>query len=395
MKDKNVLLCVTGGIAAYKAAALTSKLTQQGAHVRVLMTEAATHFITPLTLQSLSKNFVYTDVFNEKDPQIIAHVDLADWADVVIVAPATANIIAKLANGIGDDMVSSTLLAVTSPVFIAPAMNVHMYNHLATQHNIQTLISRRCHFIDPGQGMLACGYEAKGRMEEPENIIAHIQNFFLKTKQLQGKKILVTAGPTREKIDPVRFITNYSTGKMGYAIALEAAKMGADVTLVSGPTLLDNPQGVHVVPVETADEMYQAVTKVYSHMDIVIKTAAVADYQPKTFSPHKTKKQDGDMVLEFKRTKDILKHLGQTKEHQFLVGFAAESQHVEAYAQKKLLAKNLDMIVANNILDPNAGFGKDTNIVTIYKKDGTSVPLPLLSKQEVATKLLEEILVAL
>lgn len=395
MKDKNVLLCVTGGIAAYKAAALTSKLTQQGAQVRVLMTEAATHFITPLTLQALSKNFVYTDVFNEKDPQIIAHVDLADWADVVIVAPATANIMAKLANGIGDDMVSSTLLAVRSPVFIAPAMNVHMYNHLATQHNIQTLISRGCHFIDPAQGMLACGYEAKGRMEEPENIIAHLQDFFLKTKQLQGKRILVTAGPTREKIDPVRFITNYSTGKMGYAIALEAAKMGADVTLVSGPTLLDDPQGVHVVPVETADEMYQAVTKVYNHMDIVIKTAAVADYQPKAFSPHKTKKQDGDMVLEFKRTKDILKHLGQTKEHQFLVGFAAESEHVEAYAQKKLLAKNLDMIVANNILDANAGFGKDTNIVTIYKKDGTSIPLPLLSKQEVAIKLLEEILVAL
>lgn len=395
MKNKKVLLCITGGIAAYKAAALTSKLVQQGAEVRVLMTHAATQFISPLTLQSLSKNHVYTDVFNEKDPTIIAHVQLADWADVMVVAPATANIIAKFANGIADDMVSSTFLAVTAPIFIAPAMNVHMYRNLATQHNLQTLNTRGCHFIEPGEGMLACGYEAKGRMEEPENIITRLQDFFAKKDLLKGKKVLVTAGPTREKIDPVRFITNYSTGKMGYAIAKEAANMGADVTLVSGPTLLADPENITVVRVETADEMYQAVMALYSNTDIVIKTAAVADYRPKVIASHKTKKQDGNMAIELERTKDILKELGEKKEHQFLVGFAAETQNIEAYAQKKLQDKNLDMIVANNILDPHAGFGTDTNIVTIYKKDGQSLALPVLSKKEVAIKLLEEILIVL
>ena len=395
MKNKKVLLCVTGGIAAYKAAALTSKLVQQGAEVRVLMTKAATEFISPLTLQSLSKHHVYTDVFNEKDPTIIAHVQLADWADVVVVAPATANIIAKFANGIADDMVSSTFLAVTAPIFIAPAMNVHMYHNLATQHNIQALKTRGYHFIEPGQGMLACGYEAKGRMEEPENIINRLQDFFLKKDLLKGKKILVTAGPTREKIDPVRFITNYSTGKMGYAIAQEAAQMGADVTLISGPTLLPDPENVAVTRVESADEMYHAVMELYSGTDIVIKTAAVADYVPKVIGTHKTKKQDGNVSIELERTKDILKELGQKKGHQLLVGFAAETENVEAYAQKKLQDKNLDMIVANNILDPNAGFGTDTNIVTIYKKHGQPISLPILSKKEVAIKLLEEILIVL
>ena len=395
MKNKKVLLCVTGGIAAYKAATLTSKLIQQGADVRVLMTKAATEFISPLTLQSLSKHHVYTDVFNEKDPSIIAHVQLADWADVVIVAPATANIIAKFANGIADDMVSSTFLAVTAPIFIAPAMNVHMYDNPATQHNIETLKSRGYHFIEPGQGMLACGYEAKGRMEEPENIIKLLQEFFAKNDLLKGKKILVTAGPTREKIDPVRFITNYSTGKMGYAIAQEAAKMGADVLLVSGPTLLADPENVTITRVESADEMYQAVMALYDDIDIVIKTAAVADYRPKVIGTHKTKKQDGNASIELERTKDILKELGQKKQRQFLVGFAAETENIEAYAQKKLQDKKLDMIVANNVLDPHAGFGTDTNIVTIYKKDGQPVSLPMLSKKEVAIKLLEEILIVL
>ena len=395
MKNKKVLLCITGGIAAYKAAALTSKLVQQGAEVRVLMTHAATQFIGPLTLQSLSKNHVYTDVFNEKDPTIIAHVQLADWADVMVVAPATANIIAKFANGIADDMVSSTFLAVTAPIFIAPAMNVHMYRNLATQNNLQILKTRGCHFIEPGEGMLACGYEAKGRMEEPENIITRLQDFFTRKDLLKGKKVLVTAGPTREKIDPVRFITNYSTGKMGYAIAKEASNMGADVTLVSGPTLLADPENTTVIRVESADEMYQAVMGLYSNIDIVIKTAAVADYRPKVIATHKTKKQNGNMTIELERTKDILKELGEKKEHQFLVGFAAETQNIEAYAQKKLQDKNLDMIVANNILDPHAGFGTDTNIVTIYKKDGQCLALPVLSKKEVAIRLLEEILIVL
>lgn len=395
MKDKNVLLCVTGGIAAYKAATLTSKLVQKGANVRVLMTDAATHFITPMTFQSISKNAVYTDVFNEKDPSIISHIQLADWADVVIVAPATANIIAKFANGIADDMVSSTFLAVTAPTFIAPAMNVHMYNNPATQYNIKILKSRGYYFIEPGEGMLACGYKAKGRMEEPENIIQEVEDYFLSNNLLNGKKILITAGPTREKIDPVRFITNYSSGKMGYAIASQAAKMGAEVTLVSGPTLLSGPENVNTIRVESAEEMYNAVTKLYNDVDIVIKTAAVADYRPANISPHKMKKQSENITLELERTKDILKELGKTKSHQFLVGFAAESHNIEEYAKEKLHSKNLDMIVANNILDPNAGFEKDTNIVSIYKKNGQSIHLSILSKIEVANKLLVEIANAL
>lgn len=395
MKDKNVLLCVTGGIAAYKAATLTSKLVQKGANVRVLMTDAATHFITPMTFQSISKNAVYTDVFNEKDPSIISHIQVADWADVVIVAPATANIIAKFANGIADDMVSSTFLAVTAPTFIAPAMNVHMYNNPATQYNIKILKSRGYYFIEPGEGMLACGYKAKGRMEEPENIIQEVEDYFLSNNLLNGKKILITAGPTREKIDPVRFITNYSSGKMGYAIASQAVKMGAEVTLVSGPTLLSDPENVNTIRVESAEEMYNAVTKLYNDVDIVIKTAAVADYRSANISPHKMKKQSENITLELERTKDILKELGKTKSHQFLVGFAAESHNIEEYAKEKLYSKNLDMIVANNILDPNAGFEKDTNIVSIYKKNGQSIHLSILSKIEVANKLLVEIANAL
>ncbi len=393
MNNKNVLLCITGGIAAYKAADLTSKLMQQGASVRVMMTKSATEFISPITFQALCKNHVYTHIFNEKDPSIIAHVDLAAWADVVVIAPATANMIAKLANGIGDDMISSTLLAVTCPVFIAPAMNVHMYNHLATQHNIDTLKNRGCHFIEPGQGMLACGYKGKGRMEEPAAIITHLKNFFYQNSQLKGKRVLITAGPTREKIDPVRFITNYSTGKMGYALAEAAVEMGAEVILISGPTTLADPAMARVIRVESASEMYEAVMAQYEASDIVIKTAAVADYRPKDLNPHKIKKQTGPLTLELEPTKDILKELGENKKHQLLIGFAAETQNIEVYAQKKLQDKNLDMIVANNILDSKAGFGTDTNVVTIYKKNGDPIALPLLSKKEVAIRLLEELYV--
>lgn len=392
MKDKNILLCVTGGIAAYKSAALTSKLIQKGANVRVIMTKAATHFISPITFQAISKNAVYTDVFDEIDPSIIAHIDLADWADVVIVAPATANIIAKFANGIADDMVSSTFLAMTSPVFIAPSMNVHMYNNFSTQNNIQVLKTQGYHFIEPGTGMLACGYEAKGRMEEPENIIKQIEDFIYKSRPLSGQTVLVTAGPTIESIDPFRFISNHSTGTMGYAIATEAAKLGAKVILISGPTALPVPPNVTFIPIQSAQEMYEAVISKYDQTNIVIKAAAVADYRPSIAANHKIKKKDGDLKLELERTTDILKELGRLKKNQFLVGFAAETQNIEAYATEKLHTKNLDMIVANDISDANAGFGKNTNIVTIYKKNGKSISLPLLNKSEVAQELFKLII---
>ncbi len=391
LNGKNILLCVTGGIAVYKAAALTSKLTQNGASVKVIMSEAAAEFVTPLTFQALSRNEVYIDTFDEKNPKKIAHIDLADWADLIIVAPATANTIGKLANGIADNMVTSTLLAATSPVWIAPAMNVHMYEHPAVQKNIRTLTEYGYRFIEPGEGYLACGYTGKGRMEEPDNIVSFIQQFFsAKSDLLTGKKVIVTAGPTREKIDPVRFITNYSTGKMGYAIAEAASALGAEVILVSGPVALEPPKGVRLISVESAQEMYEAVMEEFSGSDLVVKTAAVADYRPKQPKEHKVKKGSGEHILELERTKDILYELGKRKSHQILIGFAAETQNVEEYARKKLVEKNADMIVANNVKVEGAGFGGDTNIVTIYKKDGTAIELPLLTKRETAEKILEE-----
>ncbi len=388
---KKILLCVTGGIAVYKAAALTSKLTQAGAEVRVILSESAAEFVNPLTFQALSRHDVYTNTFDEKDSQKIAHIHLADWADLVLVAPATANVIGKLAGGIADNMVSTTLLAATSPVWIAPAMNVHMYEHPAVQRNIETLRQYGYTFIEPAEGYLACGYVGKGRMEEPEIIVEKISEFFTKKPgTLAGKTIVITAGPTREKIDPVRFLTNHSTGKMGYAIAEEAIAAGAKVILITGPVNLNPPHGAEVIRVESAEDMFHAVMQHYSTADIVIKTAAVADYRPKVSYDHKVKKQPGDQVIELERTKDILMELGKRKQHQILIGFAAETNHVDKYAQGKLEAKNADMIVANNVREKGAGFGTDTNIVTIHKRNGEKIELPLLSKKEVAVKILEE-----
>lgn len=389
---KNILLCVTGGIAVYKAAALTSQLTQRGANVKVIMSEAACKFVTPLTFQTLSRNDVYIDTFEEKQSTVIAHIDLADWADLVVVAPATANTIGKLAHGIADNMVTTTLLATTAPVWIAPAMNVHMYEHPAVRENIEKLVRFGYRFIEPSEGHLACGYVGKGRLEEPENIIAAIEQYFSPPSPLlKGKKVLVTAGPTREKIDPVRFFTNRSTGKMGYAIAETAAEFGAEVTLISGPTNLPSPPNVETIRVESAQEMYEEVIKRFGHADIVIKSAAVADYRPKHVFHEKMKKQPGDLVIEMERTIDILKTLGEQKTTQFLVGFAAETEHVEEYARKKLQSKNLDMIVANNVSQEGAGFAGDTNIVTIFKRDGSVTTLPLLPKKKVAEEILKEI----
>ncbi|MFD3445447.1 bifunctional phosphopantothenoylcysteine decarboxylase/phosphopantothenate--cysteine ligase CoaBC [Microbacteriaceae bacterium 4G12] len=391
IKGKKILLCVTGGIAVYKAVALTSKLTQEGAIVKVIMSESATKFVTPLTFQALSRNAVYTDTFDEKEPAVISHIDLADWADLILVAPATANIMGKVANGIADNMVSTTLLAATSPVFVAPAMNVHMYEHPAVQKNMKTLSEFGYRFIEPGEGFLACGYVAKGRLEEPETIVSILKGFFEGNQPLQGKKILVTAGPTRERVDPVRFMTNFSSGKMGYAIAETAARLGAEVILVTGPTNLAFPSGVQVIEVESAQNMLDAVLYHYPHMDVVIKTAAVADYRPKIVHDEKMKKKEGTLAIELERTTDILKTLGEQKEHQLLIGFAAETTNVAEYAQRKLETKNLDMIVANNVKVEGAGFGTDTNIVTMYKRSGEVISLPLLSKAEVAAHILEQV----
>ncbi|QOY34413.1 bifunctional phosphopantothenoylcysteine decarboxylase/phosphopantothenate--cysteine ligase CoaBC [Anaerobacillus isosaccharinicus] len=392
LTGKNVLLCVSGGIAVYKACALTSKLTQVGAIVKVVMTEGATKFVTPLTFQSLSREPVYVDTFEEQDATKITHIDVADWADVVIIAPATANIIGKIANGIADDLVSTMLLATTAPVLIAPAMNVHMYDHPAVKANLTKLRSFGYQLLEPSEGYLACGYVGKGRLMEPEDIIVYLEKFFQpKSSVLAEKKVLVTAGPTQEKLDPVRYLTNHSSGKMGYAIAEEAANRGAHVILVSGPTNIQPPANVTFNQVTSAEDMFEKVMAYYNEMDVVVKSAAVADYRPKRVSDQKIKKQPNDLAIEMERTTDILKTLGEQKKHQLLIGFAAESEQLEFYAQDKLKRKNLDMIVGNNIALAGAGFQGDTNIVTIFKKDGTSLLLPLMSKKEVASNLLNEI----
>lgn len=393
MANKNILLCVSGGIAVYKAVALTSKLSQAGFNVKVIMTESAMEFVTPLTFQAMSRNDVYYDTFDEKDSSKIAHIDLADWADLVVIAPATANVLGKLANGIADDMITTTLLATTAPVWAAPAMNVHMYSHPAVLKNIDTLHERGVRFIEPSEGFLACGYVGKGRLEEPEKITEIIALYFNKkqSQPLKGKRLLITAGPTREKIDPVRFFTNHSSGKMGYAIAKVAALAGAEVTLVSGPVSIAPPSGVTTINVETAEEMYNQVIRHFDQADIVIKSAAVADYRPAETSDQKMKKKDGTLTMEFERTKDILKTLGEQKKHQILIGFAAETELLETYAKRKLETKNADIIVGNNILTEGAGFGKDTNAVTFFRKDGTVTELPLQTKDQVAEALLNEL----
>ena len=395
MSKKNILLCVSGGIAVYKGAALTSKLTQAGFNVKVIMTKSAQEFVTPLTFQALSRQAVYTDTFAEKEPQVISHIDLADWADLIVVAPATANVIGKLANGIADDMLTTTLLASTAPVWIAPAMNVHMYDHPAVKRNMDILKGYGYTFVEPNEGYLACGYIGKGRLAEPEEIVEQIQAFFSAGNQeilpLQGRKILVTAGPTKERVDPVRYLTNRSSGKMGYAIAEEAARLGAEVTLVSGPVNLAVPEHVTVIKVESAEEMYDAVMERFGDQDAVIKSAAVADYRPAKVLDQKLKKQESSLMITLEKTKDILKELGKTKTHQILVGFAAETNDVEAYAAKKLKEKNLDLIVANDVTETGAGFEGDTNIVTLLDSKGNKESLPILSKHTVAQKILEKV----
>ncbi|TWI55107.1 bifunctional phosphopantothenoylcysteine decarboxylase/phosphopantothenate--cysteine ligase CoaBC [Halalkalibacter nanhaiisediminis] len=393
VKGKNILLAVSGGIAAFKAAALTSKFVQAGANVKVIMTQSSKEFVTPLTFQALSRQSVYEDTFTEPDPTKIAHIDVADWADVVLVAPATANVIAKLAHGISDDMLTTTLLATTAPIYLAPAMNVNMYAKPVVQRNIMTLKEDGYIVIDGGEGYLACGWTGKGRMAEPEDLLKILHKHFQQdTGRLTGKKVVITAGPTQERIDPVRFFTNHSSGKMGYALAQAVKEYGGQVTLISGPTSLTPPAGVKVVNVESAEEMYEAVMNHFDQADIVIKAAAVADYRPKETFDQKRKKQPGEWSIEMERTMDILKTLGEQKSSQLLVGFAAESEQVEMYARNKLESKNLDLIVANNILQEGAGFKSDTNIIMTIASDGTKKEYPMLSKDEVAYRILDDII---
>ncbi len=390
--QKRIVLGVTGGIAAYKAVALTSKLTQAGATVKVIMTNGAQQFVTPLSFQAVSKQPVYLDTFKEVSASHIQHIELADWADAFVVAPATANIIGKYANGIADDMLSTTLLATEAPIYIAPAMNVHMYQHQAVQANLKTLSERGCQIIEPDVGYLAEGYVGKGRLAEPEAIFNYLADAFKRRSLLQGKKVLISAGPTKEKIDPVRFFTNHSSGKMGYALAEAAAKLGAMVTLISGPVQLDTPKDVKRIDVTSAEEMYQAMLAHYHDQDIVIKSAAVADYRPVKTYDQKLKKQPGMLQIELERTRDILKELGKQKEQQYLVGFAAETDQIKEYGKAKLIEKNLDAIVINDISLPGAGFGTDTNEVHLITKTGMEEKIALTSKQAIAEQLLHFII---
>jgi len=388
LRGKTILLGVSGGIAAYKAAALCSKLTQSGADVRVIMTESAAKFVAPLTFQALSRNPVAVDAFDEHDPSVIQHIHLADSADLVIVAPATANIIGKMAAGLADDMLSLTLLATQAPVFVAPAMNVHMWDHPAVRRNVSVLQSRGVRFIEPGEGQLACGYVGKGRLAEPEEIVERIKDFLATRRLLAGRRVLVTAGGTVERIDPVRYISNDSSGKMGFAFAEAARDMGAEVTVVCGNVSVAPPAGVSVVRAESAERMLAAVLERYDGTDIVVKAAAVADYRPKTVAGQKIKKDSESMTLELVKNPDILRTLGERKKDQFLIGFAAETEELEKNAAHKLKSKNCDLIVANDVTVPGAGFGSDLNEVVVIDAGGPVERLPLMDKKRVAERVL-------
>ena len=397
LKGKTILIGVTGSIAAYKAADLASRLMKQHAQVHVIMTENGAKFVSPITFETLTGRKCITDTFDRNYPSDhpieVEHISLAKKADLVIVAPATANIIAKMACGIADDMLSTTLLACTCPVLVSPAMNTHMYEHPATQANLDILRARGVKIIEPASGHLACGDEGKGKLPDPAFLVDCILAEIACPKDLAGKKILVTAGPTCEAIDPVRFITNHSSGKMGYAIAQAAALRGADVTLVSGPVSLAPPLGVRLVKITSARDLFAAVTAVSESQDIIIKAAAVADYRPAAVSDEKIKKADNDLSILLARTEDTLQYLGSHKpEGQILCGFAMETSDMENRARIKLKKKNLDMIVSNNVKVAGAGFGTDTNVVTFITQD-TTEQLEIMSKESVAMKLLDRLIV--
>ncbi|HEY6008738.1 MAG TPA: bifunctional phosphopantothenoylcysteine decarboxylase/phosphopantothenate--cysteine ligase CoaBC [Geobacteraceae bacterium] len=390
LKGKEIILGVTGGIAAYKAVELLRLLTKAGANVHVIMTRAAQEFVTPLTFQTLSMNPVSTSLFNLISEREIGHISLADRADLVIIAPATANIVGKLAGGIADDMLSTTVMATEAPVLIAPAMNVNMYQNPIYRENEARLKRHGYLFVEPARGLLACGWEGEGKLQEPAVIFEEARSA-LTPKDLAGERLLVTAGPTQEEIDPVRFISNHSSGKMGYALARAARRRGAQVMLVTGPTCLAGPWGVETVPVTTADEMRAEVLARFEESSVIIKAAAVADYRPDRRSGGKIKKETDSLTLSLVKNPDILAELGLQKGERTLIGFAAETANLLENAAKKLAEKNADMIVANDIGMPGAGFNVDTNIVKLLHRDGRVEELPLLEKEELADRILDRV----
>lgn len=391
LTGKHVLLGITGGIAAYKTANLASMLVKLHADVHVIMTKNAQKIISPVVFEALTGNKVIDDAFDRDSGYQVAHIAMGQEADVVMIAPASADMIAKLACGIADDMLSTTMLAVTAPVYIVPAMNTHMLEHPATQANIEKLRSYGYQIVEPASGFLACGDSGKGKMPEAEELLEYILYEAACAKDLAGKKVLITAGPTREMIDPVRFITNHSTGKMGYALAKNAARRGAQVTLVTGPVSLPAPLHVQVLPVTAAQEMYEAVDAHFDSQDIVVMSAAVADYRPKHTAAEKIKKTDAAAVLELERTIDILGSMSKRKNRQFLCGFSMETENMLENSKAKLEKKHLDMIVANNLRMEGAGFGTDTNIITMIMKDRI-LELPKMSKDEAAQAVFDQIL---
>ena len=393
LEGKTVLLGVTGSIAAYKIASLASALKKRHADVHVLMTENATNFINPITFETLTGNKCLVDTFDRNFQYQVEHISIAKKADLVMIAPASANVIGKLAHGIADDMLTTTIMACKCKKFISPAMNTNMFENPVVQDNLKILEHYGYEVIAPASGYLACGDTGAGKMPEPETLIAYIEREIACEKDLKGKKILVTAGPTQEAIDPVRYITNHSSGKMGYAIAKTAMLRGADVTLVSGCTAIEPPMFVNLVPVVTAKDMYEAVTSISNEQDIIIKAAAVADYRPANVSDEKVKKREGQMSIELERTDDILKYLGEHKPTgQFLCGFSMETQNVIENSRAKLVKKNLDMVAANNVKVEGAGFQGDTNVLTLITRE-EEISLPLMTKEGAAGRLLDKILV--
>jgi phosphopantothenoylcysteine decarboxylase/phosphopantothenate--cysteine ligase len=382
-QQRMVVLGVTGGIACYKAVELVRLLVKNGFKVRVIMTRGAIEFVTPLTFQTLSGNPVATETFSLTQESEIGHINLADSADLFVIAPATANVIGKLASGIADDLLTTVLMATQAPVLLAPAMNIHMYENVIVQENLRKLRRVGYHIMDPAEGYLACGYEGKGRLPDPEKISDEIERL-LRKKDLAGENFLITAGPSREPLDPVRYISNRSSGKMGYALARAALRRGATVALVSGPTALEPPSGARLIEVNTAAEMREAVLKEYPHSSAVIMAAAVADYHAVAPSGQKMKRGVGDLELRLIPNPDILKELGQNKDGKWLVGFAAETENLTANAQKKLHEKNLDIVIANNVAEEGSGFDGDTNVGTIIDRTGAVRSLPLMSKDDLA-----------
>ena len=392
MKGKKIVLGITGSIAAYKAAVLTRLLIKKGAEVQIVITPAGKEFITPITLSALTSKPVISEFFSQRDGTWHSHVDLGLWADAMVIAPATASTIGKMAHGIADNMLVTTYLSMKAPVFVAPAMDLDMFAHPSTQHNLDILRSYGNHIIEPASGELASHLVGKGRMEEPEKIVEALENFFAKQEDLKGKKVMITAGPTYEKIDPVRFIGNYSSGKMGYALAEVCAERGAEVTLISGPVNLNvSHPGIHRIDVESAEQMYQAAKEAYAQADAGILCAAVADFTPEQTADHKIKREKDDLVLRLKPTQDIAAALGKEKKpHQLLVGFALETNDEILHAQDKLVRKNFDFIALNSLNDKGAGFRCDTNKITIIERQGET-PYPLKGKKEVSEDIIDKL----